>query len=590
MQQDDVQKTTKALARELKKKNRPIDMSWTPQDASRMTGKFLKDSFVSMVGANLYDDDGFRDMTPFIEDPIGYCKEVHKIDLWRGENGADGQAEIAEHYAKVIRQQHERQHYEKTGHYNPEIWTPGDTIKTWIRVEAGHTVGKTLLAAMLVNHFFDCYTSVTYTFAPTHDQINNLLFKEIRKAREGRNDLKGKVFKTPRLESGESAHWVQGKATGGGETERVHGQHEPYMLFVLDEAEGIDDYVWEAVQSMTGGGIYVVICLANPRTDSSMFARYKSYSYVKNFRLSCIDHPNVVAGKEVVRGAVRRDYVDTMIEKHCVIVREHQPDYNTFQVPWRPNTIFLPNAEFLFRVLGVAPADKSKNTFCPPSRVEAAMRRQVDELDPEWHSETHTEFASIGIDCARYGDDSGKIYTFHKGEAELFWSIYQQDTYEYYAKVVDAITSLYNKGARMVSVRVDGGGGYGAGVIDLLSRSGEIDDGIFPDDLELVIHEIQFQETAPTPEEYADIITELYDNAANMLTYIRVADAPDLLVSDLSGREYQYVTRRGRPLKQLMAKEIFRKRTHRSPDDGDGFVLAVTPEHLFSGSVNLGFA
>lgn len=585
--------TPKSIARKLKNKKRPINHDWTPGQAQKNAMDYLKNSFGEMALSAFEVNDQYRDMSPYPNDPVKYCREVHGITLWRGENGADGQAEIAEHYAKVIRQQHERKNYELTGTCDKSIWTPGQTIQTWIRVEAGHTVGKTLLAAMLVNHFFDCYQSVTYTFAPTHDQINNLLFKEIRKAREGRNDLPGKVFKTPRLEMpNESAHWVQGKATGGGETERVHGQHEPYMLFVLDEAEGIDDYVWEAVQSMTGGGIYVVICLANPRTDSSMFARYKNYSYVKSFRLSCIDHPNVLHGKEIVQGAVRRDYVDTMIEKHCTVVKEHQPDYNTFEVPWNPGVIYIPNAEFLFRVLGIAPADRSKNTFCPPARVEAAMKRQREDMDIEWLSETHTEFASIGIDCARYGDDSGKIYTFHRGEATLYWSIYQQDTFEYYGKAVDAINHLYAAGARMISVRVDGGGGYGAGVIDQLSMAGELEGElrVYPEDLEVIIHEIQFQETADTPEEYADLITELYDSAANMLTYIKISDAPDLLVSDLSGRQYTYVTRRGRPLKQLVNKETFRRTNKRSPDDGDGFVLAVTPEHMFSGMVNIGYA
>lgn len=578
-------KTPKQLARELKKAARPLSQDENPLVVQQQTHQFLVNSFGQMLAADGRPAQE-RDFSKYKFDVIGYCKDIHGIDLWEGVGRADGQAEIAHHYEKALRQQHEKMRYELSNECDYEVWQPGQTIQTWIRVEAGHTVGKTLLASMLVNHFFDCYESVTYAFAPTYDQINNLLFKEIRKSREGRNDLPGQVFKTPKLEKS-GHHFVLGKATGGGETERVHGQHEPYMLFVLDEAEGIEDYVWEAVSSMTGGGIYMVVCLANPRTDSSMFARLKGASYVKNFRLSCIDHPNVVAGKEIVKGAVRRDYVEQMLEKHCDPVKEASPDYNTFTVPWQPDVIYMPNSEFLFRVLGIAPADRSKNTFCPPGRVEAALKRDVEELDAGWFGEEHTEFASIGIDCARYGDDSGKIYTFHQGTANLYWSIYRQDTFEYFGKAVEAIMELYDAGARMVSVRVDGGGGYGAGVVDMLSSPS---DDLFPDDLEVIVHEIHFQEAAEEPEVYADIITQLYEYAADMLPYIRVEEAPDALVGDLSGRAYKYVTRRGRPLKALVNKETFRKANNRSPDDGDGFALAVAAEHLFSGMVNLGYA
>ena len=490
--------TPKQAARKLKKVPRRIQDDQTVQDVQRNTRNFLGRAFQDITMAGMDDGANYINTKPYQFDVAKYTKEVHKITLWSGQNGADGQLEIAQHYEKALLQQHEKQKWEQEGQCDPSIWKPGETIQTWIRVEAGHTVGKTLLASMLVNHFFDCFRSVTYCFAPTYDQINNLLFKEIRKARENRNDLPGQIMKTPNLKMpGDSAHWVQGRATGGGATERVQGQHEPYMLFILDEAEGVADYVWDAVQSMTGGGIYIVLCLANPRTDSSMFARLRDYSYVKNFRLSCIDHPNVVAGKELVKGAVRRDYVTTMMEKHCDIVREHEPDYNTFEVPWNPGAIYMPNAEFLFRVLGIAPADRSNNTFCPPGRVEAAMKRMRDELDAGWLEDTHVEFASIGVDCARYGSDSGKIYTFHKGEANMFWSIYQQNTMDYYGKVHEAIKELYLAGARVISVRVDGGGGYGSGVIDLLNEQQTWDFLIKDDDEDFVADENELEEEVP---------------------------------------------------------------------------------------------
>lgn len=582
--------SAKSIARELKRKARPVDPNDSVNNVVKQRNKFISSAFEKMFDPVLNPNSDVRDLTQYTYDIEGYCNDIYEVQLWSGVEDKAGQLEIAKHYINALKQQREKKLYEETGICDYDIWKPGDRIQNWIRVEAGHTVGKTMLAAILVCHFFDVFDdSIIYAFAPSFNQINDLLFKEIRIRRGGRDDLPGKVYKTPRMDMGsgddDRGHFVTGKATGGGKTERVHGQHAPHMLFVLDEAEGIEDYVWDAVQSMTGGGESIVICLANPKTDSSMFARIKAWGYVRSFRLSCLDHPNVYHGKEIVPGAVLRTYADDMIEKHCDIVKGHDSDKNTFEVHWQPGKIFLPDSEFMFRVMGIAPADRSKNTFCPPARVEAAMRRKPEELDAYWKDEDRLEFASIGIDCARYGNDSGKIYTFHGGVAELYWSIYQQDGMEYFYKARQAILALYDNGARMISVRVDGGGGYGSTVIDNLNAYDE-----WPEELELIIHEIHFQEQADNPEEYADLITQLYEEAAGMLSYISIIDASDALVMDIAGRTYKWINRQGRPLKRLTNKEEFRRQYKRSPDDGDGLVLCIVPEFLLSGRVSIGFA
>src|SRR5205085_3597284 len=139
-------------------------------------------------------------------------------------------------------------------------------------------------------------------------------------------------------------------------TERVQGQHERYLLFVIDEAEGVADYVFDAIRSMTSGGISIVLMLANPRTRSSRFHRAAEGRTVVNFRMSCIYHPNVLAGREIVPGAVMREYVETMIddgkEQHAEVVDAHDNDRDTFELPWRPGVIYAPDPEFMFRVLG----------------------------------------------------------------------------------------------------------------------------------------------------------------------------------------------------------------------------------------------
>lgn len=485
-----------------------------------------------------------------------------------------GQAEILDAYALALRQQHERDAFQAgtLGEAELTCWRPGQTIQNRIRVEAGHTVGKTTLAAGIVSHFFDCFLpSIGYCFAPGHDQINDLLFKEIRKQRRGRN-LPGRVLETPEIKH-EGDHFVKGRATsnaGGTGTERVQGQHERYLIFLLDEAEGIDDYVWDAIDSMTSGGIVIVVMLANPRTRSSRFHKAGADARVRSFRISCLWHPNVLADREVVPGAVRRDYVDGMIDLHCEVVSEHSADDLTFEVPWRPGLILKPDAEMLFRVLGIAPKNLADNTLVPVGRYEAATQRgpSSDRPTESW----------IGVDVARFGKDVGTVYARHDGRVWREKRLAQLETGEYVRAIKDLARRLAARGVTSLSIRVDGGGGFGGGVVDGLRA----DLGLAELFAGLSVLEVHFGGAPHDEAAYADLVTEMYAEAAETLRGLAIADAPAELEADLCERTYTWVNRKGIDVKRLTPKDEFRKKHKRSPDDGDGFVLATAPDFLFA--------
>ncbi len=507
--------------------------------------------------------------------PIEYIRDRLDWEPWAGRNGQPGQVEIVQVYVHALRQQHEKLAYEQGRVAAGALlyWQPGQTIQKRIRVQSGHGTGKTRLCAGLVSHFFDSfYPAIVYTFAPTFPQINMLLWKYIRVDRS-RPGFLGKVLETPELKH-KPNHFAIGRATtdaGGKGTERIQGQHERYMLFVLDEAEGIEDYVWDAVEAMTTGGISVVLELGNPRTSISRFHQEKSRSDVADFLISCHDHINVVAGKELVPGAVKREYVETMLEKHCEAVTEHNEDRYTFELPWRPGEIWQPDGEYLFRVMGVTPPDAVENTIIPGGRYEAAQRR--DPLpDP-------IAYARIGVDVSRWGDDYGTIYARHAGRVWRDRQLFQADSFAYYDAIKTLIQQLAGKGARNVHVRIDGTGGFGGGVIDLLRRDLDLRAMVS----ELAVLEIHFGGAAHDPASYADIVTEMYAEAAEALKGLRLHSPPAQLEADLTERKYQFVHRAGKSVRKLEEKEEFRRRKGRSPDDGDGFVLAVAPDHIFKG-------
>ena len=512
-------------------------------------------------------------------DPVRYIREKLGWEPWDGDNDHPGQQQILDAYALALRQQHEKRDYEAGGLDESSLtcWKPGEAIKNIIRIEAGHTTGKTKVASGLVSHFYDHFCpSVVYTYAPTWEQISDLLWKEIKADRRAAR-LPGRVLETCEIKDDQHAnHFAKGRATNNVNnqgTERVQGQHEQYQMFVLDEAEGVADYVFDAIKSMTSGGISIVLMLANPRTRTSRFHKIRSHANVANFRMSCLHHPNVMAGREVVPSAVRRDYVLSMIEDHCRVVESHDSDAFTFELSWSPGVIYEPDPEMMFRVLGIAPTNVSDKNLIPVGRFEAATKRQPSEQRPR--------DAWIGVDVARFGRDFGTVYIRWNGRVWCAGKLAKLDTVEYAQFIQRESLKMKQKGVNRLHIRVDGGGGFGGGVIDNLKR----DDLIIRAFAEFKTFEVQFGSSPKDGKQYYDWITEATADVAESLKTLAIEKPPNELQEDLCEREYDYRNVASDSVKKLEEKLQFRKRVGRSPDDGDGFVLACVSEFLVESGV-----
>lgn len=517
-------------------------------------------------------------------EPVRYVKEIFGWDAWSGV-GMPGQREILESYALSLRQQHERYLYEngRIPATSLKTWQPGQTICDWISIDSGHTTGKTKLAAWIVNHFFDCFPpSVIYTYAPTAVQGRDLLWKEIIVDRSGKG-LPGRILPGAlRLEGYSANHFARFKATdnsSGSGSERSQGQHEKFQLFVIDEAEGVPDFIFKAIETMMDGGVAsLCVVIRNPRTRTCYAHKIRQLPNVKTFTLSCLDHPNVVYGQEIVPNAVTRSFITKML-KYSEVVAEHDPDRFTFELPWHePGRIYRPFHEFLWRVLGVASMTDSDNTFCPVGRYEQAKNNDPDQVD---HNDDPT-IGRIGIDGARYGQDRGTLYVRWNGRVWRSKVIAQQDGYAYYIAAKEAALDLLQKGVRNIAFRADGGGGWCSTAVDLLRRDIDLIDQF----VDFQVIEVMNNSNAYDYKNFADLVTEMYYHTGEALRVLSLINPPDELESDLVDRTFTYVKSKGYDVKRIVSKETFlaerkKKGINRSPDDGDGCCLAIAPDYIF---------
>jgi hypothetical protein len=518
-------------------------------------------------------------------------KYIENFLGWTPWSGYDefhpGQVQILQACALSVKQQLEKRAFEKGEITEKEltVWRPDAPIQNWIRVESGNGIGKTKSISGVVNWFFDCFDSIVYTFHATATQDKITTWKEIRKDRTGKN-LPGTILKTQLyLSSDRFAISRSPSDAGGTGEENTKGQHNEFLFFVIDEADGAKEFIFEGIETMLSGGIGVVLMTANPRSRGTYFHRLKAKTYVQTMRISTLYHPNVVENQEVIKGAVKRGFVEREIENGCEIVTAHNEENFTFDLPYSvrigektfpAGTIFKPSRTFMTRVLGIAPPNAVDNTLVPVGIFEAAVgRAEANPNDPTK--------ARMGVDVARGGVDNGTLYVKHAGEVWRAGEFEKEDTNVYARIIKAAALDLAQKGVTSLHIRIDGGGGFGGGVIDKL----KIDDELIEAFKDFKCLEVFFNGTPYNSEKYKDLITEMMAETAESLKTLKIIDPPERLEIDLCEREYEWRNVGDLEVKKLEPKEKFKKRKGHSPDDGDGFVLAVAPDYLFKRTPDL---
>lgn len=532
-----------------------------------------------MYGAAPKKTTNVEPMEKYSLDPDGYFKKYFGWEVWSGiDERRPGQKQIFEAIVLVVRQQLEKRDFEngKVSESDLVHWKPGQVIKNWIRVESGNGIGKTKSLAGGVNWAVDCFRSIVYTFHTSAKQDALTTWKEIRKDRRGKG-LPGRILDTAlKLTDDRFAESRTTSDSHGKGEEKIKGQHNEYLFFFIDEADGVEDYVFDGIETMESGGISVVVMMANPRSRSSRFHRIKKHSYVQTLRISSLYHPNVVEGRDVIPGAVKRDFVEKQIEKKCKVVDKHDPERFTFELPYdvRPGgvlrpagTIFEPEPEFMWTVLGIAPPTSLDKTVISTGVYEAACKREPLGGD--------VKTARVGVDCARSGKDSGTVYIQWQDIVYRTADLFHQETQSYVDSIKTECLKLKEKGVTSLHIRVDAG--YGSGVIDALAIDAELKEA-FED---FQVFEVHFGSTAYNQKNYDNLITELYYEAAETLRGLSIIEPPDPLEIDLTEREFKFINRKGKTRKILEPKEDFTKRAKRSPDDGDGLVLAIGPDYCF---------
>lgn len=160
-----------------------------------------------------------------------------------------------------------------------------------VAVRSCHASGKTYTAGQATAWFMNRYPDgIVVTTAPTWNQVKNLLWKEIHSC------ISHSRIKWPAANNTEwrfdKEHYAVGVSTT--ESEKFQGFHAPHILIIVDEAPGVAEDIWVAIESIESGGDVRVLALGNPTISSGRFfdAFSRNRAGWKTFTIDAFDTPN----------------------------------------------------------------------------------------------------------------------------------------------------------------------------------------------------------------------------------------------------------------------------------------------------------
>ena len=409
-------------------------------------------------------------------------------------------------------------------------------------VRSGHGVGKSAVESWLIIWFLSTrpYPKIPCT-APTKHQLYDILWAEVSKWLRNNPVLENDIIWTQEkvFMRGYREEWFAVARTAS-KPDALQGFHASHVLYIIDEASGVDDKVFEPILgALTTEGSRLFMA-GNPTKLTGFF--YDSFHKHK-------DQYNTIHVDGRKSGRVDLKFIDKIVD------------------------MFGENSDvFRVRVAGEFPQNE-ENAFIPISLVMSAINTdKVEHIRPVR--------ISIGVDVARFGEDDTAIAENIDGDIQPLIARHGQDLYATADDIVSRYKALllrFPKYRGMIYVVVDDTG-VGGGVTDILNREKQVQKLN-----RMIVVPVNFSAAVPDKEaakRYADIATWMWACLRDMAAAGDLhLPNDDTLTGQLSSRKYIFS---GTPEKlKLESKESLKSRGLPSPDRADAEALALYEGNVF---------
>lgn len=411
-----------------------------------------------------------------------------------------------------------------------------------VAVSSGHGIGKSAISAWLVDWIMSTrpFAKGTIT-ATTNGQLESRTWAQIAtwtkkcitahwfNLKTGRGSMRIECIENA------SSWFATAQSCRKENSEAFAGQHaaSSTSFYLFDEGSGVENVIYEVAEGGLTDGEPMFFVFGNPTRNSGAF-----YD---------IFHKD-------------RDRWHT----YKVDSREAQITNKATIEEWKQR--YGEDSDFFkVRVRGEFPS-ASIRQLIPTGDVEGAMARELPVF------ENDRALALIGVDIARYGDDSTVLRVRSGRNARFAAERYKGlSGVQVAEKIINMINYCRTQlGFRRVIVFGDGGG-LGGPVLDIVRSRG------------YTAYDVNFGAGAEEKDMYADKRSEMWCRMRDWMKVGCLDDDADLK-DDLTAPEYT-IDEKGRF--RLESKDDMKKRGLHSPDNGDA--LALTFAHTVNEELSRDF-
>lgn len=244
--------------------------------------------------------------------------------------------------------------------------------------------------------------------APSGRQVNDIMIPEISRLFRSAEFLPGRLLANG-IRTNYEEWFLVGFKSGDDNMERWSGFHAVNTMFVVTEASGISETIYNAIEGNLQGNSRLLIVF-NPNITTGYAARaMKSNRFVK-FRLNSLNAENVVKKQLVIPGQVDYEWVKDKVLNWCSPIHQSDFDSGEGDFTWE-GCLYRPNDLFRVKVLGMFPK-VSEDVLVPYEWIEIANanweKLQEEGFKPAKSCKLGSDVAGMGRDdsvlCPRYGN------------------------------------------------------------------------------------------------------------------------------------------------------------------------------------------
>ena len=328
--------------------------------------------------------------------------------------------------------------------------------KPRVGCKAAHKLSKTRTAASLGMWWCELHplNGKVITTAVTASQIRNIIWDEVHNLWRRSREVGRLTLPEPAFQPGLGMRWETGARFYGvtaAKKEGLAGHSGPEVLWLVDEASGIPEYLYEAIKGNLAGGAKLLLTSNSTQDSGTFFDAFNDHAELYQLiTISAYDSPNVlyvddngavpVPDDQIIPGVCTAEYINSSRI-------DYGPD-------WQNNPLYA------VRVLADFPSQSAQSVV----GAALVMAAGAGWMFAEFFGPLH-----IGLDVAHYGDDNTVAYPRRGYKTMPCKSINGNNEKQTSCMVVDMMCELWKYCEGDVHVKVDTGGGYGTEVCSRLS-------------------------------------------------------------------------------------------------------------------------